>query len=488
LPLEKATTKNLDALRAFSLAVRADVVGDDAQTLALLESAIRLDGGFARARLTLAGTLFNMDRREEARTQLRETLALTERLSTRERMIAEAWQANLESPRVALVKWNVLAGLYPDFFMAQGTYGYYAWQFANDYGTAIAATQRSAAVQNPHRALSLYLLGTLRVGTGDNEQAERHFAEAEALGTRYQNQYYASLFAVRRDFARMREILAAGRRGPASAAPGSLAIAELAFAFDQAQWSDASTRIEAERQRAGRPPGDAIDSIALALEVLSGPGGGRVAAIDRYLGRRVEATFDPAHADATERDGRILFNAWLAARHGDPALARTTMAQASPAARSGDYPMLARALAVVEAQLAVGDGKPAAAIAQLRPLLDGTEPFMVHVVLMDAHAARGDTDEARSEARWLAGHRGRAYTEVGAGSVWMPYNVAQTTLASLADAGFSASLGDRQGARVALDAFTAAWPDYASMPALRERVGVIEAALRAAPMRAGSGP
>ena len=487
LPLEKVATRNLDALRAFSLAVRADVLGDDAQTIALLESAIRLDPGFARARLTLTGTLFNMDRRDDARAQLSEALALTDRLSTRERMIAEAWQANLESPRAALVKWNVLAGLYPDFFMAQGTYGFYAWQFANDYTTAIGATQRSAATQNPHRALSLYLLGTLKTGIGEYEQAERHFADADALGIRYENQYYASLFAARRDFVRMHEVIAAGRRGPAAAGHGSLTIARIAFAIDQAHWADARTRIDGARPAEGVALDDAIESIALAIEALPVAAGGRVPAIDRYLAERVEEVFDPARADATERDGRILFNAWLAARQGAPVIARRTMAQASAATRSGDYPVLARTLAVVEAQLALADGKPAAAITQLQPLLDGTEPFIAHLVLMDAHAATGNSAAARKEARWLSSQRGRAYTEIGAGPVWVPYNVAQTTLALLADAGFSASVGDHEGARTALAAFTTAWPDPAALPPLRERVGVLEAAVRAARAPAGSG-
>ncbi len=480
-PLEKVATRNLDALRAYSLAIRSTVIGEVEESLHLLENAVRLDGGFARARIALAGKYFNLDRGSDAQVQLQAALAEPTRLTMRDRMIAEAWQANLESPKAALVKWNALANLYPDLFMAQGTHGYYAWQFANDYAAAIASTERSAVAQNPHRGLSLYLLGTLRIGVGDYARAHHDFNEARAHGVRYENRYHAVLFAAQRDYARTREVLAAGRPS-GSASDASLGVLfELAFAFDRAQWSMASERIEAARGEASLRRGDVLDSLDLALDALVAASGQRVESIERYLAGRVEPAPDASLTHVAEHDGRILFNAWLAARQGAPALARRTMAQASAVTRSGNHPMLARALAVVEAQLALTDGRPDAAIAQLRPLLDGSEPYTTHIVLMDAFAATGDSAAAREQARWLAGHRGRAYVEVGAGTVWIPHNVAHSVLALLAEAGHSIGLGDREGARAALEAFRAAWPDHGGSAALRERAAVLDAALRAGP-------
>ena len=53
IPLEKVATKKLAALRAYSLALKAQVAGDKGQAKTLYEQAIAMDEHFARARIGL---------------------------------------------------------------------------------------------------------------------------------------------------------------------------------------------------------------------------------------------------------------------------------------------------------------------------------------------------------------------------------------------------------------------------------------------------
>ena len=124
-------------------------------------------------------------------------------------------------------------------------------------------------------------------------------------------------------------------------------------------------------------------------------------------------------------------------------------------------------------QRAMREGRIAArlshrnAIAMHDVALDGGEPWLAHVALMEAHAAAGNPEAALARAQWLATHRGRAYAEFST-SVMIPYNVAQSTLALLRTAELQHALGQDPGA--ALRAFEAAWPGANGVPTFAARI------------------
>jgi len=94
----------------------------------------------------------------------------------------------------------------------------------------------------------------------------------------------------------------------------------------------------------------------------------------------------------------VLLTAYLAARQNDLATARAALAVASRNTRDTGYPVLNHMRMVAEAQLAIAEGRAPDAIALLKPLLTGTEPYVSHVVLMDAYAAK--TDYAAARCAW----------------------------------------------------------------------------------------
>ncbi|MBK7012914.1 MAG: hypothetical protein IPH43_09765 [Xanthomonadales bacterium] len=119
LPLEKVATSNLDALRLYSMAIKAQAVGDIVQANIQLRSALRLDPGFGTARIELATNLLPLGERQEVSEQLHLALASADRLTARHTLYAEALLADFSSPRLAVEKWQALTTAYPDMFRAQ---------------------------------------------------------------------------------------------------------------------------------------------------------------------------------------------------------------------------------------------------------------------------------------------------------------------------------------------------------------------------------
>jgi len=479
MPLEKVATDNLDALRAYSLGQKLGSQGDDDEAIRLLQAAIRIDPGFARARIALAATLFNLDRRTEAADQLEKVRALEDRMAARERMLADAWRANLSSPREALGQWKSLALVYPDLFTAQGTYAFYVWQYANDYAEAIPAARRAAVTHNPHRGMSLYLLATLELGEEQFDSAHTHFAEASTLGVAYENNLPASLHAARREYAEAKRSLAEGRVSRMPSARLDRLLTETAFAVDMSSWNDAERMLG----EAGKSGLDAarlrtVESVMLSLQAVTGVPDHVRGVVNSGLRNLAEPPVDEM-PNRDEHDARILFDAWLAARHGEPSLARELLLRLDERVRDGANPLLERVLKVVEAAIALREQSANLALERLLPLVDGREPYVTHLALMEAYRAVGDPRAAREQARWLARHRGRVYAETGTGPAWRVYNVAQSTLALLDTAALSLRLGDNDDARKSLQAFMTAWPGWKAAPGPHERANAVDEALRA---------
>jgi len=86
-PLEQATTKSLEALRAYSLGMRARAQSGDTQALPFFKRAIELDPGFASAYLYLGIGDYNLGEVEEGNTNIRKAFDLRNRTSDREQLL-----------------------------------------------------------------------------------------------------------------------------------------------------------------------------------------------------------------------------------------------------------------------------------------------------------------------------------------------------------------------------------------------------------------
>jgi putative peptide modification system cyclase len=468
-PLDKVATKNLDALRAYSLGERAYSSNSD-EAMQLFRQALRLDPQFALAHVSIARLLTNDSQDDAAIKELDLALALREHLPPRDALYVEALRETFGPPRPALEKWKLLANLYPDFFPGQGAYGYFAWELANRYSQAIQSAKIGASPQNAHRAASQYLLGTLYLGNEQYADALREFDEFNAVpGTPVG--FHAAAFAAQRSYDKSEALLASTKREPTDA---TLATSRAIFALDQGRWSEGREIIRNARAQPKLASAQArqLNSIDLSLAALESKATPAFAKAARDI-LKAERDAQPApvsQAARSDSEFRILLAAYLAAKADDVESARTILSSAGPITRDPDYPVLLNLRDVVQSELARAEHRPDDAIKTLVQRNDGTELYVTHVALMDAYAASAKPSEALREAEWLATHRGRAYTEYGAEWVMTAFNVVQSDLALLRASELARSAGQADSSRQWRDQFIKAWPGAAKVPFVAPRL------------------
>ncbi|MFI4969064.1 MAG: hypothetical protein ACHP7D_02580, partial [Lysobacterales bacterium] len=426
----------------------------------------------------LAGSYNDIGENTAAFKEISLAAALRDRLSSRDALYVDAWQALFGTPVPALEKWKTLAQLYPDFFPAQGVFGYYAWQYANGYDEAIKSYDKSALPQNPHPQLREYLLGTLQLGQEQYGEADRHFAKARELGLT-RTEFQLASDAAQRKLDKLDAALAGEKVLPISDKDVSAQNLRISLAVDRGRWNGAWSALAADKLQLGGGISRGLrklDGAEVSLRTLADPAGHDTTRIASFLDGEIAALATETGIDRSETIFHVLFAGYLAAARGDLKLAGSALAHAGPEARDRGYPVLSRMLAVTEAEVARASGKPEEAIRLLlKQPLDGTELCLTHVALMYAHLARGDRTAAMDQARWLANHRGRAYTEYNADWIARPFNVAQSDLALLQMAELARALGNRQQASLSLKAFRQAWPGANDLSFIAPRLGKLEA-------------
>jgi hypothetical protein len=322
------------------------------------------------------------------------------------------------------------------------------------------------------------LLGTLLLGKERYDEAIGQFELADAVGAGFQNHFFAAAYAAQRKFADARAVLARG----IDPDPDRRDVADYSFRAlldaDQGDWPRArrglAEGIDAMAAGPARPR-HMLASIELASRMIELPASQRLPAVDRFLRAQRETQTDTVDPGARiDHQRRLLLAAWMAAREVDGvATAQAALGQIDDDVRAGEYPELAQRLVLAEAELARREGNGADAVARLRAMVDGNEFYVVHVALMDALSGEGEHRAARDEARWLAMHRGRAYSEMHGDYMLQLFNVVQSNLAWLAVAEFSLRLDDDAAARDALLRFDAQWPADGQPLSIRQRARAV---------------
>jgi len=473
-PLDRAATKNLDALRAYTLGRRAGANGNFKESLGYYQRALQLDPDFALAHMELAREFDDAGQTTEAARELASAAAMHDRLAPRDSYYVEALQANLGPPVLAQEKWKQLTALYPDFFSAHGAYAYSLWQQANDYAAALVAIRPSTVAKNPYNAASRHLLAVLLLGSERYDEALQEFAQLSGVTV---TQFKAAAYASKRDYGKADSALAAG--GDSDASKQTIGAV---FAVDRGQLQTglaALDKLAASSDTASVRNARRVTAGALSLRSIFEPVQGSLGREPKYLATLQRMAVDKANAaDADDIDLHVLLTAYLAARQNDLATARAALAVASRNTRDTGYPVLNHMRMVAEAQLAIAEGRAPDAIALLKPLLTGTEPYVSHVVLMDAYAAKTDYAAALEQAAWLAAHRGRAYTEYDSEWLLMPFNVAYSNLSTLSASEYLVALGKKQEARDALRDFRSHWGATDLPKTLMTRIERLETATR----------
>ena len=475
MPLEKVTTSNLDALKAYSLAIGSNMRGKSSDALALYEQALAIDPALASANLRIGVIHAGSGRFADASAAIKRALANPGRLSSRDALYAEVMLSTVEKKSDTLSRWAALAKTYPDFFAGSGGYAYVSWREANRFDASVVAfAESSASSRNPSRLPALHLLGILQLGNSDFSHALSSFEQAESSGF-VRTEYHAATFAAQRKYPQAVETLARSQGATVIENPivaAARVSLDSAMAIDQGDVEKARTILTDAANMA--PKENAVGQLfetsatSLGLDARDLDRKQRLRKIESEIRQVAKGLKGASLVTSDTASSRLLVLAYLAAHLDGQSLAESALAHIGEDL-GPVYSMNRKLQVVASAELDRSKGDFKKALTKINALLDGSEPYLAHVVLMNAYASANDNAEAFVQARWLATHRGRAYAEYYPGQILTAYNMEQSTVALLRGAELALAQNDSATARAMLDAFLTAWPDASSQPAWQEQ-------------------
>ncbi|MGB0133607.1 putative peptide modification system cyclase, partial [Dokdonella sp.] len=483
MPLEKVATKNLDALRAYSLGSKSYIQGKFEEAMVLYKQALELDPEFASIYIRVGSIHASTAQSDMAIEAFETALDKRERLTPRDMLYAEVMLAGLRGEPDVFAKWAALFNRYPDYFAGSGGYAYMSWRDANRFDSkTVAVAQASASAQNPSRQPSLHLLGIFNLGNERFSDALNNFSDAESVGLTY-TQYHAATEAAERKYDRAIETLARSPKFDPEIhlhAWATSAAMDVAFAIDQGKFEIAADKL-AEAQNAlsnGSVLHGVNRVIVLTLaQIQTSTQGSQKQQLTKALNLTIEQRKTATDGSRSFLDSQILVLAYLAAHDGAPELSKTALA----ALKDEDYAVYSmnhKLRIIAEAELVRTGGDADQAVRKLESLTqDGSEPVLAHVALLDAYSSTDEPAKALAEARWLASHRGRAYAEYMPGNLLTPFYVGQTNLALLRGAELALELGDTKSAASQLESFNKTWPKAGQDPALAQRMEHVQSDL-----------
>ncbi len=476
--LEKVTTPNLDALRAYSLGQQSLGGGDLGKALALFEQALSLDPAFALAHGGVARVRHAQGDYAAAIEAMRRALADPERLTDRERLYAQAQLSSLSWEPEYIERWRALTSLYPDFHIAQHNLAIMLWNVGR-YAEMVESASRASSPQSVTRPVSLYIKGIGLLAQERLEPAMEAFEESVSLGFKGFSVEHAGALAARRRFDEAQSVL---RRMPSAAPYVELTrrVAELGFTVDRGDWTTAA-RLSADlAAEAGEAIGYqwALRANALAADRDPARAEQRLALLRATLEELADAIEARGAALHPGRDGIALaYFAYLAARDGDEDLAQQALGVIERwPVMAGQRPV-ANAVAIARARLDLLANAPESALERLAPFVGQGELLLTRVLEAEARVARGDHRGALALFETIAASRGLAYAEWGADHLLLVENLVQVNRALLRAAEIALLAGDREAASRHLASFRAAWPTLEGAPDLAGRTEALAAQL-----------
>jgi putative peptide modification system cyclase len=459
-PLAEVATKDLDALRAYSLGLQAYGQSRQADARDLFQQAVKLDPEFALAYIGIARTYYSNNDLVTAKRYMDKAAAFKAHLAQKDRLYLDAWLAGFGPSGPLLAKWKLLSQLYPDYYAASYNYAYFAWLFENRASEGIAAIQPALSEHNPQRSSAYYTLAYLQAAENQYDAALKNFDVAVALGDDPQGDYRAATYAAQRRFAEAEHVLS-------QAKPSGIPTEDVLFPreaivqqLDQGHWGLARARI-ADALPAAAQVGSTYErayrAMILTLDSYMQSSPDQAKALRDFIAGARKAAEPPQAADHQDAVFASIFGAYLAARVGQQTLAQTTLAATAAQTQNSGYTNLEHLQAIAEAELEWRQGHAAEAVTRLEPTVDGSELYLTHVALADAYTAAGRREDALTQAQWLAAHRGRAYLENNSLQILQALNVIESDLATLRMAELAHELQHDEEARTQLDAFDAIW-------------------------------
>jgi tetratricopeptide (TPR) repeat protein len=392
-PLSDVTTFSLEALRKYSLGVRAVDTGDIVRARSLLQEAAAIDTTFAMAYRKL-GTV-SLDRAEQV-DMLSKAFAYRHRLTDRERYLTEGtYYGSVTGERQkAITAYESLLDRYPtDFTALNNLAGLYLW--FRDYQGALELYQRAVAVDSSETSGFANLL-SVQFMMGDSAAARRTLEElaARAPDNVRTVQRGASFVAALGEYDTGRAVANNLLETQRSNVVAQTVALQLLTGLDLLQGRIRSAE-EHVRDAARAAENSGVYNMALTVEM-------QLAFVDMWFRddpagglRRVNAALERYPLEDMDPLNRpYLFLAQFYAFAGEPALARETLEQF---ARENDVNMLRLLDGIdqaIEGLVDLAENRPDAAIPKFRTADRGSCPICVLPLLAAAYDQAGQADSA----------------------------------------------------------------------------------------------
>jgi putative peptide modification system cyclase len=471
-PLAEVTTKNLDALKAYSLGIQAMADAKASDAIALFNRAAEIDPDFALAYLYLTNIYYSTGRYAQARDYVLKATRNLKRLTMREQMMAQGYAAFFDKPDVLRERWSTFIGLYPDVPDAHQGLALGLWWFDNDLKGAAREFEAVTRSRRPQRGMSWLFLGDIQVALGQDAAAAKSYVTARQVGSPQMHLDPVSLFVARGDLDGADAALGKEdtrkfpffevEKGLMTAAievsRGHLTSA-LAASESAARIAD-DAKLETSRQRAR------LASVAIHLAM--GDAGAK-AELRTYAEQELvrlaasDTTYDLSSYT------HLALAAMLASRNGDSALANRILVALKPKADGSGYFSLEQPYRIAACEVGVeSDAK--GAVACLEALVSERAYYQTQVALLRASTLAGDDHKALASARWLIAHRGLATTEWLGEFAGRTMNLLDWDRALVQAVMLERKAGNADAARKLLARFQAAWTNPERDPPLMRRV------------------
>lgn len=459
LALEKVTTPNLEALRAYTLGEQRMSRRQFQESIPLFRRAIELDPSFGMAYAKLVVAFSNLGETEEASLAALQAQRHSERLTEEERFYVDGWVARwLGTPQDVIDVWSLFSDLHPEKFVGHSNLALAHWFYRNDFESAAEGFEQAArtARAKRERLQALAALGFCRLALGDFEAAEEAFAAEEEASSEGNE----GLILLRAMQGRLDEALAETERLEPPDERTRLLQAVLTSRGDLRRalevLQENRQRWESEGVEADMPVRIHLLMSEMALAVAAGEAGDMTAAADQV--EQLALGSDLYNRNLTEATGPMVAETVkVLARAGRRDRAERLLRQLQPTPLHAT-PMVRSLVEIAEAEVEIARGEYESANARLRTSLSRTETLTGRESLAYLLERQGDRERAAEEYAWVVQRPGLAFVECYLSCASVSNSLLQWTLAAFR-LGELQRDHDDEVARAAYSVFLERWGD-----------------------------
>ncbi|MEM8994217.1 MAG: protein kinase [Acidobacteriota bacterium] len=421
IPLEKVTTPDIAALKAYSLGVRKFFDNEEEEAVELFKQALKLDSQFAMAHARLGVIFANEGDPENALKHFDLALINDDRLSDVQGFYINGWKARWSGDGEAVISnWSTMRDLYPENYAANFNLGMALWTYRHSFIEASEAFSQAADLsQGSERSLAMAQKGLMLLAAGRDSDAE------VALNSSDDPARKPGLFAIlvgKRDYEaakrRIAEMEDSRRRQVHQA------LLSYAQGSSKTAASDLAALVEDHENSGARLTNQALlDLTALSLK-KAGESSESRDLVRKALDTGLKSISNELEGVTSSAITMLALVGKLAARHGHLDLARQARSTIEPLTQERQIVAWNNLLELLNAEIALAEGRLDDAIQTLSGLSHQSTSIQVTESLATAFARSPDQAlEAVEILKGLSEQRARAIAEASITSSGLIFNL-----------------------------------------------------------------